>query len=420
MNCGLDFGTSNSAIGITAGADVQLVEVEPGRRVIPTTIFFDYEDGSNTFGTPAIDKFLAGRNGRVLWSIKSVLGSALMTERTLVRERMMSFGDIIGLILRNLKEHAERAAGTELERVVLGRPVRFHDRDDAADKEAERILRDSASRVGFREIAFQFEPIAAALDYERRLERETMALVVDVGGGTSDFCVIRLDPRKTRSGSDRRTDILSVGGVHIGGTDFDRMLSTETVMPELGLGTSYTDSNGNVMPFPRWVFYDLATWLRINFIYSTNMLHGIFDIFRSARSLDPRTQRLERVLTKHLGHRLARRVEATKIALSDAATAPLALDLIANDLALQLTRTQLDDAIDELLLKIDDTVSRVIADSGVGANDIDVVFFTGGGASIPALRRRISSLLPNARPAESDHFGGIARGLTLEAARRWT
>jgi hypothetical chaperone protein len=111
--------------------------------------------------------------------------------------------------------------------VVLGRPVFFVDDDAEADAAAERQLETAARAAGFERIAFQFEPIAAALDYEQSVNTEEIALVADIGGGTSDFSVVRVSPERARS-SDRRQDILGFTGVHIGGTDFDKQLALAT------------------------------------------------------------------------------------------------------------------------------------------------------------------------------------------------
>jgi hypothetical chaperone protein len=81
-------------------------------------------------------------------------------------------------------------------RVVLGRPVHFVDGDPVRDQQAEDALRQAARDAGFENISFQLEPIAAALDYEQRIDREALVLVVDIGGGTSDFTVVRLGPER--------------------------------------------------------------------------------------------------------------------------------------------------------------------------------------------------------------------------------
>lgn len=414
--CGLDFGTSNSEIGIVRDGAPVLVEVENGRKQIPTTIFFDDATRDALFGEAAIAHFLDGHPGRMLWAIKSILGTALQGEATMVRGRRMSFEAIISRILHNLKSKADDAAGEELTHVVLGRPVHFNDSDAALDRAAEELLRRSARAAGFEHVEMELEPIAAGLEFETHIDREQLAVVVDIGGGTSDFSVIRLTPAAQHRVGDRDR-ILAVGGVHIGGTDFDRQLSVTRLMPELGLGASYRNDQGETLQMPQWVFHDLASWLRINFIYDNRLLDGIYAILTKNKLDDRRLMRLDRVLAGHLGHTVAREVERAKIALSGNDEVSVPLDWIERRFALTATREQLNDAIAELLDDAERTLLDVIRASGAPAKTIGVIFFTGGGSLLPEVRTRVRRLLPHAAAFDTDQFGGIALGLTLEAAR---
>lgn len=415
--CGLDFGTSNSEAGILRNGRPELVAVEGERKKIPTTIFFDTDTRSDFFGEEAIARFLEGHAGRMMWAIKSVLGTAMQTEATIVRGRRMTFEDVIARILINIKEKADAAANTTLTSVVMGRPVRFNDRDEQLDAQAETILRRCATKAGFEHVEVELEPIAAAIEFETHIDREQIGVVVDIGGGTSDFTVIRLQPASADRSVGDRSRILSVGGLHVGGTDFDRHLSVDRLMPELGLGASYKDNFGNTLEMPQWVFHDLASWLRINFIYDSRMLDGIYSILAKNVDHDRRLRRLDRVLTAHQGHALAKIIEATKIDLSDRDDVRVALDLVERHLSLPITRAQLNAAIAELLEQIESTLMRVVTESGVRTDDIAVVFFTGGGSLLPDVRTRVHRLLPHARHVDTDQFGGIALGLTMEAQR---
>ncbi|HEX7155310.1 MAG TPA: Hsp70 family protein [Thermoanaerobaculia bacterium] len=381
--CGLDFGTSNSEIGILRDGAPSLADVENGRPRIPTTIFFDDTTRDEVFGEAAIARFLEGQPGRMLWAIKSVLGTALQGEATIVRGRRMAFEEIITRILRNLKSKGDAAAGRELTHVVLGRPVHFNDSDPALDRAAEEILRRSARAAGFTHVEMELEPIAAGLELETHIEREQIAAVVDIGGGTSDFTVIRLSPAAQHPRVSDRERILAVGGIHIGGTDFDRQLSVAELMPHLGLGASYRNERGDVLQMPQWVFHDLASWLRINFIYDTRMLDGIYDILARNKDDDRRLARLDKVLAAHLGHTLAREVERTKIALTADAEVTTPLDWIERRFGLTVTRAELNAAIAGLLDDAIRELESVLRASGVRNDAIDVVFFTEAAPSCP-------------------------------------
>src|SRR6185369_13385302 len=199
--------------------------------------------------------------------------SQLINETTLIQRKRVPVRAIIGMFLRHLKAVAQRHLESrqirgEVDSVVLGRPVRFVDNDDAADRDAESQLVAIAKAEGFRHVETQFEPIAAALTYEQSLAREELSLVVDLGGGTSDFVIARLSPKGARR-TDRSADILGRSGVHVGGTDFDRRLSIDQAMPHLGYNALLGPKR---LPMPSHLFHDLATWHKIPFLYTPDNL----------------------------------------------------------------------------------------------------------------------------------------------------
>ena len=222
---GIDFGTSNSTAGLFENGKPRLVPLEDGNVTIPSAVFFNFEDDRTYFGRGALEAYTANTEGRLLRALKSVLGTSLIREKTRIKARSMAFSDIIGGFIAYLKERLESEAGGPVEKVVLGRPVHFVD-DDADGRRRTRRPNSKRRRArkGFRHIAFQFEPIAAALDYEQSVTREELALIVDIGGGTSDFSIVRVSPERAKA-VERKDDILANAGVHVGGTDFDRLLS---------------------------------------------------------------------------------------------------------------------------------------------------------------------------------------------------
>src|SRR5947209_16239634 len=167
--CAVDFGTSNSAVAVRDGATMRLVELEPGFRTIPTAVFYpgqsDAGGAASTapceFGRAAVAAYVDGVEGRLMRSMKSVLGSSLVDETTDVAGRGVRFIDVVATYLRHLRRRAEAAAGAPIDRAVLGRPVYFVDDDPERDAHAEAALRRAATSAGFREVVFQYEPIAA-------------------------------------------------------------------------------------------------------------------------------------------------------------------------------------------------------------------------------------------------------------------
>jgi hypothetical chaperone protein len=408
---GIDFGTSNSAVSfLDRDGTARLVPLEGGATGMPTAVFFNVEDHATHFGREAMELYLAGVEGRLMRSLKSLLGSSLLEEETAVGTGVMSFRAIITLFLRELRTRAARHVGTEAQRAVIGRPVHFVDDDPQRDARAQQALAEAAAAAGFTELSFALEPIAAALDYERRLAAEAVVLVVDIGGGTSDFTVVRLGPKRmTRR--DRTEDILATTGVHIGGTDYDRQLNLQQVMPLLGF--RHIGPTGREVPSA--TFLDLASW---------HLIHrmGTPKALRDARELrvnysDPRLHdRLMTVLEQRLGHRIASGVEAAKIEVSmHDAPAAIDLDAVERGLRAELAPEALRRDLGALLRQVVDCAAECVQRSGCKA--LDAVYLTGGSSALRPFRELLEERFAGTPVIEGDLFGGVASGLAYAGAR---
>jgi hypothetical chaperone protein len=275
MYCAIDFGTSNSAIAVPSeDGGMRLVELERGYKTMPTAVFY-FVEGPETngppraFGRAAVAAYVDGIDGRLMRSMKSILGSTLVDQTTDVGGgRGAKYIDIIAGYLRHLKAKAEDETGDTIRQAVLGRPVFFVDDEPARDAQAQSALEGAARSVGFEEVSFQYEPIAAAFDHERQISHEEIVLVADIGGGTSDFSVVRVGPERMKR-LERKDDILANHGVHIAGTDFDRRVELASVLPEFGYG-AFGPSIAGAPPreVPSGIYFDLATWHLINTVYS--------------------------------------------------------------------------------------------------------------------------------------------------------
>lgn len=413
--CGLDFGTSNSAIGLMRGEAPTLAPVEGNDTLIPSAVFFDYEaKGRVLFGANAINTYIGQQDGRLMRALKSILGSPLIDEKTALGNKLVPLTEVVEIFVRHLKSKAEAFAGHELTAVVHGRPVRFVENDDAADAKAERVLKGIANRVGFRDVAFVYEPIAAAYHYEETASREELVLIADIGGGTSDFTVIRIGPQR-RALPDRASDILANAGVRIGGTDFDSLLSLDVVMPRLGLGTSLIKKN---LPMPNSLYFEMASWPTINFAYTFRNERMLLELVAGSREPE-KVARLLKVLRGRLGHRIAFAVEDAKMELSDRETASLALDFIESELSACATRSQFDKVISTHAERLNQAAARCIRDADIKPSSIQTIFFTGGSSRVPAVREAISRAAPSARVATGSDFLSVALGLTREAQKRF-
>ncbi|RYF63698.1 MAG: Hsp70 family protein, partial [Comamonadaceae bacterium] len=350
--CAIDFGTSNSAIAIQSAGGMALVEVEAGRRTMPTAVFYQveglepHEEPLRLFGRPALAAYVQGHEGRLMRSMKSILGSTLAEQSTDVGAgRSVRYLDVVAGYLQRLKTLAEQAAGAPLERAVLGRPVYFVDGDLERDAQAQQTLESAARDVGFRELSFQYEPIAAALDHEQRTEREELVLVADIGGGTSDFSLVRVGPAR-RQRLDRKDDILANHGVHIAGTDFDRHVELSAILPWCGYrGLGPQRAGSTPREVPSRAYFDLATWHLINTVYAPQRVAEL----RRMRDFygDPaHHRRLMTVIEDQLGHALIGQAEAAKIAVAEGGSTVIDLGLLERGLQAMLDEAQAVQALD--------------------------------------------------------------------------
>ncbi|MFS2019640.1 Hsp70 family protein [Massilia sp. CT11-108] len=411
--CGVDFGTSNSTVGWVRPGQPTLLPLEDGKATLPSVVFFNADDEQVRYGRAALADYLEGYDGRLMRSLKSLLGTSLMDGQTEVAGRALPFRQLLGHFIGEVKRRAECEAGRGFDRAVFGRPVYFVDDDPEADRLAEDTLADIARSVGFTEIGFQYEPIAAAFDYESRIEREELVLIADIGGGTSDFSLVRLGPARANR-LDRRDDILATGGVHIGGTDFDKYLSLASVMPLLGHGSTLL-SGASV---PSSYYFNLATWHTINQAYTRKSVAQLADLVRDAAEPD-KLKRLQRLIDDRAGHWLAMRVEEAKIGLSDTPEVALDLDRLDPPELLRVHRDLFTDAIAGMIDSVGATVQRLLDEAGIGPERVDTVFFTGGSSGVASLRERIAAIVPDARRVEGDLFGSIGAGLAIDAARKF-
>jgi hypothetical chaperone protein len=412
-SCGLDFGTSNTTLGTIVNKVPELAALEGGHTTIPSAIFYA-ADGAVVIGRKAIEAYVDGTPGRLMRSLKSVLGTALIDETTKVGRERASFRNVIAYYLGAIKRRAEQVTGRELRNLVHGRPVHFVDNAPESDRKAEATLRGIARDIGFSDVTFQFEPIAAALEYERQIAAEEIALIADIGGGTSDFSIVRLSPERHLQ-VDRRADILANDGVRIGGTDFDRQLSLGVVMPLLGYRSAMKRAGLDV---PSGYFHDLATWANINRMYEPKVMSGLRQVRQEAKQPEL-LDRLVSVLDEQRGHTLAMEIEGAKIALSDVPRATIPLDWIQPDLDVGVTRKELVSHTRQLAARIGARIQICLDQARLEAGDIDAVFLTGGSARLSHVRKAITAMLPSARTVDGDTFGAVGKGLTIEAARRY-
>jgi hypothetical chaperone protein len=410
--CAIDFGTSNSAVALPEGDAVRLAPVEGSHATLPTAVFFNTDEHTRAYGRAAHAAYIDGFDGRLMRSLKSILGSSLAESSTELGDgTAIKYTEVIAIFVAYLKERAEACAGTTIERAVLGRPVFFVDDDPRADALAQQQLEAAANAAGLREIHFQYEPIAAAFDYESRLEDESLVLVADIGGGTSDFSLVRVGPQRMRS-IERKDDVLAHHGVHMAGTDFDRRVELATILRELGYRT--LDPEGREVP--NRIYFDLATWHLINTVYGGKRVGEL----RLMRHLYPDVrhhERLMRVVENRLGHALAARAEEAKIGVAAGGETSIDLDDVELDLTLPFDEAQLIEAGMEETRHIVEAARETVRLAGVAPREVGALYFTGGSTGLAFLSNALCTAFPEARPVFGDRLASVATGLGIHARR---
>lgn len=402
---GIDFGTSNTAASVAVNGAPYMIELEPGETTLPTVVFLDYAADKTLYGRTAARAMTEGRDGRFMRSLKSILGTPLAREKRQFLNEQLTLIDIIARFLAEIRDRAQTATHQTYRHAVSGRPVRFHSASAERNEQARRDLEEAYLKAGFDSVSFLPEPEAAAL----ATGGTGRMLIVDIGGGTSDFTICDRDPAGTR--------VLASQGVRIGGTDFDRLLNIAHVMPLLGYGALIGAEMGSGKhPAPRALFHDLATWEKIAFVYSPALLRDVRRWERLAE--DPQLfGRLATVLEMHLGHDVAYAVEAGKISANSQAQGLIRLDPVEKGLQAVIEAETMQDRLADQASAIAACAQECLALAGCSADSIDRVVYVGGSSMMSVIRGRIEAMFPMATPETSEIFTAVASGLALEAAR---
>jgi hypothetical chaperone protein len=411
MFVGIDFGTTNSAVGIAdrRGA-VRLVPLPStdGNLTHWRTVLYFEPGGGISAGAPAIARYLETEGeGRLVQSIKSHLASASFKQTTIFGRRW-TLEDMIAAYLRQIRAASDVDLGS---RCVIGRPVRYWGAEDA-DDDARAIerMRSALGKAGFDDVVFEYEPVGAAASYAARLDRDELIVVADFGGGTTDFTAIRVGP------TDKGT-VLATGGIGVSGDAFDARVIDAVVAPAMGRGSRYvTDEMGGEAPVPAWIYGHLRRWHYLSFLKEESTLRLLDRVTRGA--LEPqRVNRLVRVVEDDLGLVLHRAVEGAKVRLSVRDDDHVALDAI--DLDLPITRAGFDQWIGEDLDAIERVLEDVLTRAGVQASAVDRVFATGGSSLVPAVRGRLAARFGIEKLVGGEELTSVAWGLAARARQVW-
>ncbi len=393
---GVDFGTSNSALSILDLQSHQIIKT----FILPSVLYFPKGEKRVLVGNEAVESYVGdGMKGRFIKSIKRVLSNKSF-QHTLINGVRYDLSDLVSLILKKLKAQADDFVGTNVDQVILGRPVFFDDDDQDRDTLAQKRLEIAAKQAGFQKIHFQLEPIAAAFAYEKTLSSPQKVLVADLGGGTTDFTLISLDPAK-HDQLDRRQDIISTGGIYLGGDAFDSAFMWEKGTPHFGRGVKYSTRPEQWLDLPLSLFLNITTWEKMIFFNSTKVLQDLKRYYFQSKN-HPKLKNLIDLNEGNLGYSIFREIERVKVDLSQ--NTSTTFDFEPSGIKEPIRSSEYDEIISGDLQKIQNYLNQFIGD-----HHVDSVFLTGGTSLVPAVQRMFKEKFGEVQ--SGDNFISVTQGL---------
>lgn len=407
---GIDFGTSNSAVSI--------LDVEQSRIIdtitIPSLLYFPnaqepHQPLKYYVGKQAVTEYInEGMQGRFMKSIKRVLPRESFTETKVYSERMTA-PDLVTLILKALKEKADALIDYNCTKAVIGRPVFFDDDDTGKDALAQKRLLKAVEMAGFTDVRFQYEPIAAAYTYEKTIQQKERVLVADLGGGTTDFTFIELDPNAKKS-TDRRKDIYATGGIYVGGDSFDSSFMYEKGTPHFGRGLKYQSMPGKFLDLPLSIYTNICSWEKMNFFNTWKVKREISGHY-VATGNNYKLKNLMTLVEHNLGYQLFEKVEQTKIDLSSQDKAPFAFSKMGIEIDETINLGEYNRVIKNDIAKIETYLDKFLVEKSIDPATVDTLFLTGGTSLVKAIQDLFRRKFPHSKLDSGDNFISVAKGL---------
>jgi len=405
---GIDFGTTNSALAIYDEESREITHT----IIFPSLIYF-YQDVAKGYvvGEAAISAYLSDNmKGRFIKSVKQVLSRSSFIE-TRIHNKRYTASDLVAIILQELKSCADQLTAQDCRKAVLGRPVFFDDDDVQKDTLAQTRLQKAATLAGFTEVRFQFEPIGAAFAYEKSLVRKENVLVADLGGGTTDFTYLMLDPKKANN-KDRKNDMMANGGIYIGGDSFDSAFMWEKGTPYFGKNTKYEATPGKVLTVPVSLFSNICSWEQMNFFNGLRIKKDIEDYYYFSGN-DRKFKNLITLIDNNLGYSVFQSIEQTKITLTDKDEAVFSYHQMGIEINEEIGLETYNKIIAKDIERIENYLKDFLHKNKIDPNEIDSLFLTGGTSMVESIQTLFERTLPDVKLQSGDNFTSVAKGLAL-------
>ena len=462
--CGLDFGTTNSSVAVSNGMEARVLDLDPlndSPTSLPSMLYITNE-GDHIVGRGAANAFIE-RNvdrevvlkevdlgvdieayvmsemdkeggyrprddgneirdavravatvevdspGRLFQSIKSYLRHRAF-EGTEVYGRHYQIEELVASILSPMKQALDTEMGTDVDSVVLGRPVRFSTRDEE-NLLAESRLRRAATIAGFKNITFFYEPVAACLEYAVRTDRTQRLMVVDIGGGTCDVCIMEFGGSQGAAARLAESRILGVAGSPVAGDVLDRHIMRAKLFPRFGSRARYGPDN---LPMPQYIYNNILDWQSLYRLNTEEIMNWLIAVEGS--SGDPEGIRaLRTLIRRNFGYPVLRAVEQAKKALSHELDASVVVHMDGIHFSEMLNRREFEEIIHYPLEDMLHCIQEAEQLAGVNPEGVDCVLTTGGTSLIPAVRHMLAERYGPETLVERDTFTSVAAGLAIVA-----
>ena len=405
---GIDFGTTNSALAIFDEESGQITQ----SIIIPSLIYFFHDRGGEkdfVVGEEAISAYLSdGMRGRFIKSVKQILSRSSFTE-TRIHNKRFTAADLVALILTELKQRADQITGEDVQKAVIGRPVFFDDDNVQKDTLAQTRLSKAAEIAGFTDVRFQFEPIGAAFAYERTLNHKENVLVADLGGGTTDFTYLILDPAKAGS-KDRKKDMMATGGIYIGGDSLDSAFMWEKGTPYFGKHAQYEGTSGKLLTVPKSLFSNICSWEQMNFFNGPRIRKEIDDYYYFSKK-DRKFKNLITLIEHNLGYSVFRSIEKVKIELSTTDSSDFSYHEMDIDIEENIPLSEYEQVISKDIDRIANYLDDFMKNNNISPENIDTIFLTGGTSQVSSIQRLFRERFPQVNLNSGDNFRSVAKGL---------
>jgi hypothetical chaperone protein len=412
----VDFGTSNSLLAAATPRSVvpafALDAANASDATVMRSILYTPVADSWSFGSAAIEDYAReGADGRLFRSIKKYLPDPAFAGTT-IHGRRYNLSELVAVFLKEMRRRANEALQRDVDRVVLGRPAAFS-LDAEKDALAQKRLEAAAGLAGFKHVEFCPEPIAAAFEFRHQLTAPQTVLIADFGGGTSDFTVLRLS-----SAPFVDKDVMALGGIPVAGDMVDGAMMKGMIAPHFGSEVVYRMPMGqNDLRLPQHLLNRLCSPADISFLAKQDIVQLMREAQKwSVSAVDAR--RLDRLFTlveEHLGYRLFREIERTKIELSERDGATFRFEWPGIEVVEEIAAADFRLAAREQVDKIVGALDQTVRDAGIGHREVDIVCCTGGTAKLPALRHELERRFGKDKLRQHKHFHSVITGLADRA-----